>query len=156
MEELLKHLTEVSIHQQQIMEQMAARQGESEQKIAALRTATAQRVPLPDPRVQATQLLPKMTAHDDAENYLQMFEAIASREGWPREEWARVLAPLLTGEAQHAFFSMSPALSNSYDEPRKEILAQVGISPICATQLFHDWEYKTRLPACPKQPNSPI
>lgn len=129
------------------MEHMAARQGESEREIVALRTATAQRVPLPDPRVQATQLLPKMTAHDDAENYLQMFEAIATREDWPWEEWARVLAPLLTGEAQLAFFSMSPALSDSYDELRKEILARVGLSPICAAQLFLDWEYKTQLPA---------
>uniref|UniRef100_A0A9J8CUZ4 SCAN box domain-containing protein n=1 Tax=Cyprinus carpio carpio TaxID=630221 RepID=A0A9J8CUZ4_CYPCA len=53
----------------------------------------AQRVPLPDPRLQATQLL------------------------------------------------------DSYDELRKEILAQVGLSPICVAQLFNDWEYKTRLPA---------
>ncbi len=81
MEELLKHLTEVSIRQQQIVEHMAARQGETEREVTALRTAAAQRVLLPDPRVQATQLLPKMTAHDDAENYLQMFESIAAREG---------------------------------------------------------------------------
>ncbi len=79
MEELLKHLTEVSIRQQQIVEHMAARQGESEREIAALRTAAAQRVPLPDPRVQATQLLPKMSAHDDVESYLMMFEASRPR-----------------------------------------------------------------------------
>ncbi len=30
--------------------------------------------------------LAEMTAHDDAENYLQMFESIAAREGWPQEE----------------------------------------------------------------------
>ncbi len=44
MEELLKHLTEVSIRQQQIVEHMAARQGEVEREVAALRTASAQRV----------------------------------------------------------------------------------------------------------------
>ncbi len=27
------------------------------------------------------------------------------------------------------------------------ILARVGLSPICAAQLFQDWEYKTRFPA---------
>uniref|UniRef100_A0A8C2EHX4 Uncharacterized protein n=1 Tax=Cyprinus carpio TaxID=7962 RepID=A0A8C2EHX4_CYPCA len=147
MEELLKHLAEVSIRQQQIMEHMAARQGESEREITALRTATAQRVAPSDPRTQATQLLPKMTAHNDAENYLQMFEAIATQEGWPREEWARVLVALLMGEAQHAYFSMTLAQSGSYDELQKEILARTGLSPICAAQLFHDWEYKARLPA---------
>ncbi len=147
MEELLKHLTEVSIRQQQIMEHMASRQGETERELTALRVTAAQRVPVPDPRVHATQLLPKMTVHDDIENYLQMFEAIATREDWPRGEWARVLAPLLTGEAQRAYFTLSPEQSESYEELRKEILAQVGLSPICAAQLFQDWEYKTRLPA---------
>ncbi len=147
MEELLKHLTEVSIRQQQIVEHMAARQGESEREIAALRTAAAQRVPLPDPRVQATQLLPKMPAHDDVESYLMMFEAIATQEGWPREEWARVLAPLLTGEPQRAYFSTQPLLRESYDELRKEIMGRVGLSPLSAAQQFHDWEFKTRLPA---------
>ncbi len=147
MEELLKHLTEVSIRQQQIVEHMAARQGESEREIAALRTAAAQRVPLPDPRVQATQLLPKMSAHDDVESYLMMFEAIATQEGWPREEWARVLAPLLTGEPQRAYFSTQPLLRESYDELRREIMGRVGLSPVSAAQQFHDWEFKTRLPA---------
>ncbi len=51
MEELLKPLTEVSIRQQQIVEHMAARQGETEREVAALRTATAPRVPPSDPRV---------------------------------------------------------------------------------------------------------
>ncbi len=105
------------------------------------------RVPLPDPRAQATQLLPKMTTHDDVENYLKMFEAIADREDWPREQWARVLASLLTGEPQQAYFSMPTNLNDSYDELRKEILARVGLSPISAAQLFHAWEYNSRVPA---------
>ncbi|KAL1270491.1 hypothetical protein QQF64_029507 [Cirrhinus molitorella] len=147
MEELLKHLTEVSIRQQQIMEHMASRQGETEREIAALRLAAAQRVPLPDPRAQAAQLLPKMTVHDDAETYLQMFETLAVREGWPREDWARVLAPLLTGEPQRAYFSMPTERSESYDELRKEILGRVGLSPIAAAQLFHKWEYRAKTPA---------
>ncbi len=144
--ELLKHLTEVSIRQQQIVEHMAARQGETEREITALRVAAAQQVPLPDPRAQATQLLRKMTTHDDVEKYLKMFEAIADREDWPREQWARVLAPLLTGEPQQAYFSMPTNLNDSYDALRKEILARVGLSPISAAQLFHAWEYNSRVP----------
>jgi hypothetical protein len=91
MEELLKHLTEVSIRQQQIVEHIANRQGEAERELAALRAA--QHAPPPDPRVQAAQLLPKMTAGDDMEMYMQMFENVATREGWSRRDWARLIAP---------------------------------------------------------------
>nr|XP_055032771.1 uncharacterized protein LOC129421341 [Misgurnus anguillicaudatus] len=147
MEELLKHLTEVSIRQQQIMEYMASRQGETERELSALRIAAAQRTPLPDPRVQATQLLPKMTAHDDVAMYLQMFETVAVREAWPKDEWARIVAPLLTGEAQRAYFALTPERSASYEELRKEILGRVGLSPISAAQLFHEWAFDSRQPA---------
>ncbi len=72
MEELLKHLTEVSIRQQQIVEHLATRQGQTEQELAALHAAAAPRVPQPDARAQATKLLPKMTPHDDVEAFLQV------------------------------------------------------------------------------------
>ncbi len=58
-----------------------------------------------------------------------------------------MLAPLLTGEPQQAYFSMPTNLNDSYDELRKEILARVGLSPISAAQLFHAWEYNSRVPA---------
>ncbi len=102
MDEILQRLTEVSIRQQQITEHLAAWQGQTEQELDELSTATARRVPLPDPCVQVTQLLPKMMAHDDVEAFLQMFENTATQEGWESEDWARLLAPLLTGEAQRA------------------------------------------------------
>ncbi|KAL1259008.1 hypothetical protein QQF64_009585 [Cirrhinus molitorella] len=86
-------------------------------------------------------------ANDDVESFLQMFENVATREGWSRDEWAQLLAPLLTGEAQRTYFSIPTELSDNYDELKQEILARVGLSPICAAQLFHDWEYKPRLPA---------
>ncbi len=147
MDEILQRLTEVSIRQQQIVEHLATRQGETEQGLAELRTAAAQRVPLPDPRVQAAKLFPKMTPHDDVEAYLQMFETTASSEGWHPEDWARALAPLLTGEAQRAYFALPAASASQYVEVKKEILARLGLSPICAAQYFHEWEYKPRLPA---------
>ncbi|KAL1282690.1 hypothetical protein QQF64_001493 [Cirrhinus molitorella] len=148
MEELLKHLTEVSIRQQQIMEHLASRQGETERGLVELQAA--QRAPPPDPRVQAAQLLPKMTGHDDAELFLQMFENVTAREAWARQDWVRLLAPLLTGEAQRAYFSLSPEHNESYDELKTEILSRVGLSPTAATQLFFDWEYNPRLPPRPQ------
>ncbi len=146
MDEILQRLTEVSIRQHLVVH-LATREGETEQGLAELRTAAAQRVPLPDPRVQAAKLLPKMTPHDDMEAYLQMFETTATSEGWHPDDWARALAPLLTGEAQRAYFALPAASASQYVEVKKEILARLGRSPICAAQYFHEWEYKPRLPA---------
>ncbi len=98
--------------------------------------------------MQAAKLLPKMTPHDDVEAYLQMFETTATSEGWHPDDWARALAPLLTGEAQRAYFALPAASASQYVEVKKEILACLGLSPICAAQYFHEWEYKPRLPAC--------
>uniref|UniRef100_A0A8C2BV07 SCAN box domain-containing protein n=1 Tax=Cyprinus carpio TaxID=7962 RepID=A0A8C2BV07_CYPCA len=70
-----------------------------------------------------------------------------SRERWERPGWARLLAPLLTGEAQCAYFSLPPEASESYEGLKREILSRVGLSPIAATQLFFDWEYNARSPA---------
>ncbi len=147
MDEILQWLTEVSIRQQQIVEHLATRQGETEQGLAALRTTAAQSVPLPDPRMQAAKLLTKMTPHDDVEAFLRMFETTATSEGWHPDDWARALAPLLTGEAQQAYFALPAASANQYAEVKKEILARLGLSSICAAQYFYEWEYKTRLPA---------
>ncbi len=54
--------------------------------------AGARRVPLLDPQVKVTQLLPKMTADDDVEAFLQMFKNTATQEGWESDDWARLLA----------------------------------------------------------------
>ncbi len=144
MEELLRQLTEVSLRQQQIVEHLAARQGQVDEEVTALRMAARQRVPLPDPRVQAAQLLPKMTTHNDVEAYLQMFENTATAEGWDPEVWARALAPLLTGEPQRAYFSLPTTIAGNYGEVKREILARVGLSPVCAAQQFADWVYQPR------------
>ncbi|KAI2662301.1 Retrovirus-related Pol polyprotein from transposon 17.6 [Labeo rohita] len=146
-QDLLQRLTEVSIRQQQIVEHLATRQGRTEEELAAIRIQAAQHVPLPDPRAQATRLLPKMTAHDDVEAFLRVFENTATREGWAAEEWALALAPLLTGEAQRAYFSLPPAAAENYAEVKREILARLGLSSICAAQQFHEWEFKPRVPA---------
>lgn len=93
------------------------------------------------------QLLPKMMAHDDVEAFLQMSENMATQEDWEREDRARLLGPLLTGEAQRTYFALLSLMSDHYTELKREILAHLGLSPVCAAQYFHDWEYKPRLPA---------
>ncbi|XP_067308271.1 uncharacterized protein [Pseudorasbora parva] len=88
-----------------------------------------------------------MTPHNDVEAFLQVFETTATMEGWPEGDWARALAPLLTGEAQQTYFSLPSTTAAQYAEVKREILARLGLSSICAAQQFHEWEYKPRLPA---------
>ncbi len=146
MDELLKHLTGISIRQRQIVEHLATRQGQTGHELAALRTAAPHVLP-PDARAQAARLLPKMTPHDDVKDFFQMFENTATMEGWLPADWARALAPLLTGEAQRAYFSLPAVPAGQYDEVKREILARLGLSAVCAAQHFHVWKYKSRLPA---------
>ncbi|KAL0173692.1 hypothetical protein M9458_029660, partial [Cirrhinus mrigala] len=53
-----------------------------------------------------------------------MFETTAAGENWDRSEWARLLGPLLTGEAQRAYFSLLTEAADNYDELKKEILVE--------------------------------
>ncbi len=81
-----------------------------------------------------------------------MFENTATTEGWDRDDWACALAPLLTGEAQRTFFSLPTALAERYDDVKREILARVGLSPVCGkgcpvSQCFQEWVYQPRRPA---------
>ncbi|KAL0149347.1 hypothetical protein M9458_055385 [Cirrhinus mrigala] len=146
MEELVKQLTEVSVCQQQCFELLTEQHGQIQGYLAELRLPAAQNIPLPDPRVTAGRLLPKLTADDDIEVYLKMFESVARTEGWARGNWVAALAPLLSGEAQRAYFSLSASSQNNYNELKKEILGRLGLSATTAAQRFHDWEYKPRLP----------
>ncbi len=73
---------------------------------------------------------------------------------WHPDDWAQALAPLQTGEAQRAYFARSATSAYQYVEVKQKILGRLGLSPICVAQYFYEWEYKPRLPAVPRPPNS--
>ena len=50
-----------------------------------------------------------MTADEDPEMFLTTFERAAERESWPKDQWAGLVAPLLSGEAQKAYFDLELA-----------------------------------------------
>ncbi|KAL1260698.1 hypothetical protein QQF64_008525 [Cirrhinus molitorella] len=140
MDEILQRLTEVSIRQQQIAEHLATRQGETEQEIAAIHAAaTAQRSPQTDPCVRAAQLLSKLIPYNNVKAFFLMFESTAATERWPPNEWAQALAPLLTGEAQRAYFALPAEMRDQYEAVKRKVLARMGLSSVCAAQLFHKW-----------------
>uniref|UniRef100_A0A8C2AXE9 SCAN box domain-containing protein n=1 Tax=Cyprinus carpio TaxID=7962 RepID=A0A8C2AXE9_CYPCA len=88
-----------------------------------------------------------MIADDDVEAFLQMFETTATQESWESDDWARLVAPLLTGEAHRGYFALPTEVANNYGELKREILSRLGLSSVCAAQYLHEWEYKPRLPA---------
>ena len=62
--------------------------------------------------------VPKMGEADDAEAFLETFRGVAEVSGWPRQEWAHRLLPLLTGEAQL-----------DYDTVARAIRDRLGLNP---------------------------
>ncbi|XP_061106590.1 uncharacterized protein LOC133134426 [Conger conger] len=91
--------------------------------------------------------LTKMTADDDVEAYLQVFERAAHREEWPQADWAAILAPFLMGEAQQAYQDMAVADATDYLKLRRAILARYGFSLPARAQRYHDWSYDASQPA---------
>lgn len=70
MEEIIHRLTELSAHQQQFTERLAARQEYTDQVVEQLQASAAGRFPLPDPTSKVHQCLLRLTDQDDVEAYL--------------------------------------------------------------------------------------
>lgn len=69
----------------------------------------------------ALPVLPRMTAADDVQSFLDSFEAVAWACRWPRSEWAVRLLPLLAGEAETAALGLPPKARRSYADVRKAV-----------------------------------
>ncbi|XP_051575031.1 uncharacterized protein LOC127453059 [Myxocyprinus asiaticus] len=77
-----------------------------------------------------------MGADDDAEAFLDLFERTAEIWGWPRDQWAARLLPLLSGEAQLVAQQLPATNLLAYDDLKKSNLQRVGRSPEEYRQLF--------------------
>ena len=90
-------------------------------------------------------VLSKQTPDDDVETNIALFERTATREKWPRTEWANNLMPFLTGEAQKACRDRSVAVAVNY-AVNVAILAQYGLSLPAGAQRGHEWGYDPAVP----------
>ncbi|XP_051989667.1 zinc finger protein 445-like [Xyrauchen texanus] len=88
------------------------------------------RATLPPPALQ------KMGPADDTEAFIDLFERTAEIWGWPQDQWAARLVPLLSGEAQLAAQQLPASSLLAYPDLRKAILQRVGRSPEESRQLF--------------------
>ncbi|KAK0141106.1 hypothetical protein N1851_021908 [Merluccius polli] len=73
--------------------------------------------------------IPKMGEADDAEAFLETFQRVAEVSGWPHQEWAHRLLPLLTGEAQRAAHSLPGGAQRDYEAITKAIRDRLGLYP---------------------------
>ncbi|XP_035280871.1 uncharacterized protein LOC118231294 isoform X1 [Anguilla anguilla] len=72
--------------------------------------------------------IPKMTAEDDIQAFVESFEVAAEACQWPHEEWVVHLLPLLTGEAQQAAHGLPPGARADYKIVKRAILDRLGCS----------------------------
>ncbi|XP_060790702.1 uncharacterized protein LOC132894634 [Neoarius graeffei] len=78
----------------------------------------------------------KMGPQDDPEAFLALFEQVAEASGWPMEQRAARLLPLLTGEAQLAALQLPADHRLAYADLRRAVLQRVGRTPEQQRQRF--------------------
>ncbi|XP_062994286.1 zinc finger and SCAN domain-containing protein 31-like [Elgaria multicarinata webbii] len=66
--------------------------------------------------------LPPLTQGGNSEAYLATFERVADASQWPREEWVTRLVPVLSGQAQQAYFSLDAKDKGDYGKVKVAIL----------------------------------
>ncbi|KAK5852452.1 hypothetical protein PBY51_023920 [Eleginops maclovinus] len=93
------------------------------------RPAAREAEPVTNPARPPQIALQKMSADDDPEAYLDIFEGTAAACGWPEEEWAVRLLPLLAGAAQLAAHSLPASDRHEYKQLRRAILDRLGSTP---------------------------
>ncbi|XP_067228717.1 neurotrophin receptor-interacting factor homolog [Chanodichthys erythropterus] len=80
--------------------------------------------------------LNKMGPSDDPEAFLDLFERSAEASGWPRDQWAMRLVPLLSGESQVAAQQLPAENLLVFDDLRRAIVQRVGRTPEQHRQRF--------------------
>lgn len=54
---------------------------------------------------------------------------MAQRERWPQDNWAGLLAPLLTGKAQAVYYDIEEGAAADYARLKVEIQARYQLNP---------------------------
>ena len=137
---------------EQALAQLIQNQAQQAQGLQALQeamTQLGQHLTRPDQPPEPSKVLTKQSADDDIEAYLEVFERTAGRERWPRAQWAGILGPFLTGDAQKAYRDLPLADVNDYDKMKVAILAHYGHNLQTRAQRFHMWTYDSTSPVRP-------
>ncbi|TKS64962.1 Retrovirus-related Pol polyprotein from transposon 412 [Collichthys lucidus] len=108
-------------------QQLAALQQQTERQTQLLEAMLVRAgATLPGPSLSG-MTLHRMTGNDDAQSYLETFEATAAACGWPEAEWA-VRLPLLSGDSQTAALGLPASSRGRYQAVKKAVLDRLGYS----------------------------
>lgn len=80
--------------------------------------------------------LTKLTAEDDVEAFLETFERTAEADQWPRDQWAYLVGPYLTGPTQVAVKALTKDDATNYKVVKAAVLDRYEINPETARQKF--------------------
>ena len=72
--------------------------------------------------------LQKLTAEDDVEHFLAVFERVAKQQKWSESVWATQLAGLLTGRAMAAYAALPAEEAEDFKKVREAILRRYDIN----------------------------
>ena len=112
------HLEQAVLNRQQL-EAVCTQTEAQTQLLQELLAWSGAGAPSPPPHALLGVVLHKLTAEDDPQSFLDMFEATAVVCGWLAAEWAVRLLPLLSGEAQTAALSLLASARGSFQALRK-------------------------------------
>lgn len=73
--------------------------------------------------------LSKLGPEDEVEAFLETFEQTLEAAQWPKEQWAYILGPYLTGEAQAAVKVLPKQDAGKYQVVKDAILNRFEITP---------------------------
>uniref|UniRef100_A0A8C5Q5A8 SCAN box domain-containing protein n=1 Tax=Leptobrachium leishanense TaxID=445787 RepID=A0A8C5Q5A8_9ANUR len=152
MEEVLKALVHATqcesnhLLQAQIEAVTQAQKADREVLHEALQHLSRQAPPDQQIRVRASCYLQKMLPEDNVEAYLHAFERTATRESWPADTWAGIIAPFLIGEAQKAYYDLDDVHAADYKLLKAKILARFGVTETVRAQRFCNWGFEEKIP----------
>lgn len=79
-----------------------------------------------------------MMATDEVQMYREMFDSMAGARGWPADEWAVRLLPLVTGKAQVAALGLPPETRHIYADMKRAIMDRIRLSPFDHRRAFRE------------------
>ncbi|KAJ8412016.1 hypothetical protein AAFF_G00142830 [Aldrovandia affinis] len=126
-------------HNQALMEEQRQQTTLLRMEVARLSATANPRQPNP------SAFIVKMTAEDDVETYLNTFERTATRERWAPGQWAGLIAPFLSGAAQHTYQDLDEVQAADYPVLKRGIMRRAGHSLIGQAQKFHNWTFDATL-----------